>query len=289
MMRPNKFLKRITPYTPNLLCIRLRNFIHQFVLFLTKIRVKYRITVDKSCALLPDKPAIFSINHTRFYDTPIAAKAISRTFHRCCYVLAGKQNLWLSDRLFFFLNGVIWVDRQSKAEMSASKNIVISYLEKKQSIMWFPEGTWNMTDNLLVLPMRWGIIDVAAKAEAQIVPVALDYHETDMTCHISFGCPIAPDETTDKVSAIRELRDTMATLRWEMWEKQTPLKCDEIDRMSLKKEMLLPLREYPPLDWEYEQKIIFWPYVSPQEVYSHLDKMIPCRENAFLLSKRNIC
>lgn len=287
MKRPNGYLKRVDHDTPELLSIRLRNLIHQFVLLLTKTRVKYQIIVDKSSALLPDKPVIFSVNHTRFYDTPVAAKAISRTFHRRCYVLAGKQNLFLSDRLFFFLNGVIWVDRQSKTEMAASKDILISYLEKKQSIMWFPEGTWNLAENLLILPIRWGIIDVAAQAKAQIVPAVLDYHETDMTCHISFGCPIAPDETTDKVSAIRELRDTMATLRWEMWEKQTPLKRDEIDRMALKEDLFLPLREYPPLDWEYEQKVIFKPYASPQDAFAHLDKLIPCRENAFLLSKRN--
>ena len=282
----NKFLKKLGLDTPNQLSICLRNLIHQFVLLLTKTRVKYRIIVDKSSIILPDKPVIFSVNHTRSYDTPIAAKAISRTFRRRCYVLAGKQNLWLSDRLFFFLNGVIWVNRQSKTGMAASKDILISYLEKKQSIMWFPEGTWNMTDNLLILPIRWGIIDVAAKAKAQIVPVALDYHETDMTCHISFGCPIAPDGTTDKVSAIREIRDTMATLRWEMWEKQMPLKRDEIDRMTLKEDLFLPLREYPPLDWEYEQSIIFRPYISPKEAFAHLEHLIPSRENAFLWNKR---
>lgn len=266
--------------------MRLRDLIHPFVLLLTKTRVKHRIIVEKSCDLLPDKPVIFAVNHTRFYDTPIAAKAISHTFHRRCDVLAGKQNLWLSDWLFFFLNGVIWVDRRSKTEMTASKGTLIAYLKKKHSIMWFPEGTWNMTENLLMMPMRWGIIDVAAKAGAQIVPMALDYHQADMTCLVRFGSPIAPDETTDKAIAIRELRDIMATLRWEMWEKQTPLKRDEIDRVALKEEMLFALQEYSPLDWEYEQSIIFQPYISPKEAFAHLEHLIPSRENAFLWDKR---
>ena len=137
-----------------------------------------------------------------------------------------------------------------------------------------------------MLPMKWGIIDVAAQAGAQIVPTVLDYDRKAMRCCVSFGTPIAPDETTDKAEAIRELRDAMATLRWELWEKQTPLKRDELDRVSLKEGIFVALKEYPPLDWDYEQTVIFQSYTSPQEAFAHLEHLNPCRENAFLWSKR---
>lgn len=263
----------------------LRNIIHPIVLLLTKTRVKYRIIMGKAPELLPNKPIVFAVNHTNSFDIPIAAKAISHSFLRRCYVLLGKQPLWLSDRLFFFLNGVIWVDRKSKQEMSLVKNQIIDYLKGNQSIMWFPEGTWNLTDNLLMLPMKWGIIDVASKAGAQIVPVVLDYDRQAMTCHVRFGSPMAPDETADKADAIRDLRDTMATLRWDQWEKQGMLRRDEIDPEALRKDIFAALEEYPPLDWEYEKTIIFRPYTSPKDVFSHLEDLIPCRENAFLWKK----
>lgn len=132
-----------------------------------------------------------------------------------------------------------------------------------------------------MLPMKYGIIDVASKAGAQIVPLILDYDRETMNCCVNFGVPVAPDETTDRAAAIRELRDTMSTLRWELWEKQIPLKDIGIDRAALKEEILFALKEYPLLDWDYEKSIIFQPYISPQEVFAHLDNLITSRENAF--------
>lgn len=226
---------------PNILTSRLRDIIHPFVLILTKSRVKFKVIWEQPPTPLMDKPVIFAVNHTNSFDSPIAAKAISRVFGRRCYLLVGKQRLWFSDKLWFFLNGTIWVDRTDPADLSAVKDIIIAYLHRGQSIMWFPEGTWNLTDNLLMLPMKWGIIDVASKAGAQIVPVILDYDRMAMTCCVNFGTPIVPDETTDKADAIRELRAAMSTLRWGLWEKQTPLKGKEIDRVALKEDVSLPL------------------------------------------------
>ena len=99
----------------------LRNIIHPIVLLLTKTHVKYKIHIENAPALLPDKPVIFAVNHTNSVDIPVAAKAISRSYQFRCDVLLGKQRLWLSDKLFFFLNGAIWVDRKSKKEMTAVK------------------------------------------------------------------------------------------------------------------------------------------------------------------------
>lgn len=271
---------------PNIFAPCLRDIIYPLVLLLTKSRVKFQVTWEQSPVPLMNKPVIFSVNHTNSFDSPIAAKAIFRVFGRRCYLLVGKQRLWFSDKLWFFLNGTIWVDRADPADMAAVKDTIIAYLRRGQTIMWFPEGTWNLTDNLLMLPMKWGIIDVAIKAGAQILPVVLDYDRKAMRCHVNFGMPIALDETTDKADAIQALRSAMATLRWELCEKQTPLKRDEINCMTLKEELLLALKEYPPLDWEYEQSIIFQPYTSPQEVFAHLEHLIPSRENAFLWNRR---
>lgn len=262
-----------------------RDLIHPIVLLLTKTRVKFRIRVTTAPRLFPNKKIIFAVNHTNSFDSPIAAKAISQSYGRRCVILAGKQNLWLSDKFFFFLNGTIWVDRKSKQEMSAIKDVLLDNLENRQAIMWFPEGTWNLTDNLLMLPLKWGIIDVAAHARAQIVPVVLDYDRKTMTCAVCFGEPIAPDEHTDKAKAIADLRDTMATLRWQQWEMRELLHRDEIDIKALEDDILIALDEYPPLNWEYEKSIIFEPHHSPKQVFSHLGKLIPCRENAFLFSK----
>lgn len=237
---------------------------------LTKTRVKFQVIWELPPAPLVDKPVIFAVNHTNSFDSPIAAKAISRVFRRRCYLLVGKQQLWFSDKLWFFLNGTIWVDRADSADMAAVKNTVINYLRKGQSIMWFPEGTWNLTDNLLMLPMKWGIIDVAAQAKAQIVPTVLDYDRDTMICSVRFGTPMEPDGMVNRADAIRNLRDAMASLRWEAWEQKAPLKKGEINRAKLKQAIHIDLEEYPPINWDYEQSIIFRPNPRPEEVYAPL-------------------
>ncbi len=58
------------------------------------------------------------------------------------------------------------MDRGNKQSTKYTKESLIKLLKQGKSILWFPEGTWNMTDNLLMLPMRWGIIEVSQRADA---------------------------------------------------------------------------------------------------------------------------
>lgn len=266
--------------------IHLRNCIHPIMLLLSKTRVKYQIIFGEIVDLLPNRPTIFAVNHSNCFDAPVSATAISRAYGRRCDILAGKQPMWLTDRLFLSLNGVIWIDRKSKPEMIRIKEKLIAHLKQGSTIMWYPEGTWNLTDNLLMLPMKWGIIEVAAKAGAQIVPVVLEYDREKMTCHVGFGSPIMPNEKTDKAESIQQLRDRMATIRYEQWETRGLLRRGEINTEALREELLSAIKEYPPIDWNYEQTVIFHPQASPEVAFAHLHTLIPSRENAFLFNKR---
>jgi len=95
----------------------------------------------------------------------------------------------LIDRIFFNLLGAIWVDRKNKKETAKVKDKILRYLKRGQSILWFPEGTWNLTENMLMLPMRWGIIEVAHKADGQIIPMAIRYDRKNKKCQVKFPPP----------------------------------------------------------------------------------------------------
>lgn len=228
------------------------------------------------------KPIIFAANHSAFQDIPIMLRVTKRR----SYIFAGKQNLAFEDQLFFTLNGTIWVDRKRKEDMATSKNALLAYLVKGQSTLWFPEGTWNLTPSQLMMPMKWGIIDIARTAGAQIVPAALDYDREKNTCRIKFCAPMEGDALENKAEAIRDLRDTMATLRWDFMSEQEPLHRGETSAEQLQKEMYRVFDEYPPLDWAYESSCIYHPHTEPGEAFAYLDKLIPCEENAFLFRKR---
>lgn len=262
--------------------IRLKDCLYPLLMFLTGTKVRYQVKKVNEYTALPDKPIIFVANHGAFQDTPVMLRVTARR----SYIFSGKQNLAFIDWIFFMLNGVIWVDRKDKADMKASKDAIFEYLAKGQSILWFTEGTWNLTPNQLMLPMKWGVIDVAKHAGAQIIPVALHYDRENMVCSVKFAKPMHSADFEDKVEAIRNLRDSIATMRWEFMRAQPVLSRGGYDTALLREEMYRVIDEYPPLNWEYESSCIYQPCHSPEEAFAYLDKLIPCRENGFLFRKR---
>lgn len=242
--------------TYNLLHISyLRNWLYPILLTLAKPRIKYNIKILNDLETLSGKSIIFVANHSSATDLPIVAKITKRR----SYVLVGKQNMPLSDRIFLHLNGVVWVDRKSKKEMAECKKILLEYLSHGQSIIWFPEGTWNLTSNLLMLPMKWGVVEVAHQADAQIIPMALSYDRDKNLCLVRFGTPLSGDDLSDKCNGIRMLRDAMATLCWKIMENTPILSRVDTDPEELKKEVEIAIAEYPALDWAYESSCIYSP------------------------------
>lgn len=92
----------------------------------------------------------------------------------------------------------------------------------------------------------------------------------------------------NNAAGIRLLRDTMATLRWEMMEGRPTLSRAETDTEELKKEVEAAILEYPTLNWEYECSCIYEPpnYISPDKAFEHLQHLILCKRNAFLFRER---
>lgn len=272
------------PVTDSKSVVWLKNILYPVLMALTRIKVKYKIEAVNDYYPINEKAIIFACNHSAFTDTPIALGSVR---HRS-YIFAGLQNLFMIDWLFFSLNGVIWVDRKNKDDMLASKDALLSYLNQGQSILWFPEGTWNLTPNLLMLPMRWGIIEVARQANAQIIPMALDYDRNKNLCRVKFGAPLTGDDLENNRNGICTLRNAMATLRWEMMEDRPTLSRAETNLEELKKEAETVITEYSALNWEYECSCIYEQpsYISPDKAFEHLRHLIPCKENAFLLRKK---
>ena len=56
--------------------------------------------------------------------------------------------------------------------------------------MWFPEGVWNLSPNQPVLHLPFGIIEVAQKANAAIIPVAIEQYGKEFFVNIGevFNC-----------------------------------------------------------------------------------------------------
>lgn len=253
-----------------------KDLIRPVLSLIASFRVPYKVIIEQPCRLLPEKPVIYAVNHFCFADTPI----MGRITPKRSYILSGKQRLGFSDWLYFILNGVIFVNRKDKEDMAASRQAMTAYLNKGRSIVMFPEGTWNLTENQMMLPMKWGIIDIARETGAQIIPTALEYDREKKKCFVRFGAPILFSPEDNKADAISALRDALATMRWDFWERNGTFQRKDLDMDAEQKKLLYSVEEYPPIDWEYESSCIYQPYTAPEY---HLK---PCKENAFLFRKQ---
>ena len=68
--------------------------------------------------------------------------------------------------------------------------------------------------------------------------------------------PPYDEQLADFRNGIQELRDEMVALRWELMEEYSEVtKQKNIHLSDFEKEEII--REYPPLDWEYEESVIY--------------------------------
>lgn len=275
-------LNKNKPITDSKAVMLFKDLIRPVLSLIASFRVPYKVVIEQPCCLLPNKPVIYAVNHFCFADTPI----MGRITPRRSYILLGKQRLGFSDWLYFILNGVIFVDRKDKEDMAASKQAMSAYLHIGRSIVMFPEGTWNLTENQLMLPMKWGIIDIAKETGAQIIPTVLEYDREKKKCFVRFDVPMVFTPEDSKAEAIIALRDTLATMRWEFWEHNGIFSRADLDMDAERKKLFYSVEEYPPIDWEYESSCIYHFYTATEDVFDHVNQLSPRKENAFLFVRR---
>ena len=262
--------------------LSIRKLIHPFVQCLALNSQPFHVIQENAPVFNPTKPIIYAANHSSFPDGPVMSSIVPRW----TMLFAGKQRLDLAGKLFFFLNGTIWVDRKDKMDMNLAKDTIIQSLRKGNDLIWFPEATWNVTENLPMLPMRWGIIEVARRADAQIIPTALHYDRERMELHIRWGKSMEGVRLQDNASGIRILRDTIASMRWEFWERNEAVSRANLDVDECRRKMKTVYEEYKSLSIEDEQATVFCPYPTQEAVFADVYKLQPRKDTAFLFNKR---
>lgn len=259
---------------------------HAFLLPLLKLlRVSNRqkITVIGDDSTETSKPKIYACTHIGFYDIMILFEVIKRP----CWLFWGNPNEDLTT-LFGWMalkNGAILVDSYDKEDRKIAKKEAEYLLEQGGSLMIFPEGAWNITDNEPVMKLFPGTVSMAKNTGAEIIPVAIEQYDKHFFVNIGKNIDYKNDART--ISEItRELRDILASLKWNIWE-QRPIR----QRKTLPKDMrerfvksILDEAEgkytYQMIQNEsYHDKIV----VLKDEAFSFLKTMEVKKENAFLL------
>lgn len=134
----------------------MRKKLHNLVLLIYKIINRcsgftYKILEDNHVAT--DKPIILAITHVGKYDIQVVNEAVKEHF----YVLSGDYEhiQGTIDEYFLRVNGCIYFNEKVKSDRHEVLEKMISHLLQGGNLIYFPEGTWNLSENLPVLPCYW--------------------------------------------------------------------------------------------------------------------------------------
>lgn len=189
------------------------SFLFKMVL---KIIYKKHVIVDKKVKLDKNKCYIFASNHSFLFD----GSAIIASIDRNVYTLFGAtEQLYFDFRTFFvWLSGLIYVNRYNKQSRKDSIGKMNRVLKAGNSILIFPEGRWNDSENLLCQKLFAGPYNLSFQNKVEVVPISVFNETNNKNIYVSYGKPLSL-YNYDKDKGIQILRDSLSTILYEQIEK----------------------------------------------------------------------
>lgn len=281
-------------------------------------------------------PAVYACTHVGRYDIEMALQIIGR---QCWFFMGDPGKVYKNlDGLVLWMNGTIFTDTAYKEDRLIGKEACVRTLEQGGSVLIYPEGAWNITENMVVQPLFTGAAEMALRTGAKIVPIAIEqygkqyyanvgeaidplvYRETVCRTEAADGWKLCqrkgeqPDRQKlyrtmeqeqgqkmeersggrmpgreEKQALTDHLRDVLCTLKWEIWEQTAPEARSSLPENAAE-EYLESIMCQTENGYTVEEIIRtrFHPKeAGPAEAFAFLQKLRPCRENAFLLRERD--
>ena len=214
---------------------------------------------------------------------------IYESLHRGCWWFVGDPCVLYKDLsgLLVYLNGSIFLETSDKEDRHIAYLRSLELLNGGGSLMIFPEGARNGTENLPVMPLFSGTAKMAMETNVKIVPVAIEQYGKRFV--IKFGSELLPENYSNHMTLTQELRDALATLKWDIWEKegvQSRRSLPEEFREQFLNEFEKRIHPWDTLETIERARFDTKEEILHKEVEAHFNKLIPCKENAFLFRKR---
>lgn len=127
--------------------------------------------------------------------------------------------------------------------------MMLKVLAQGDNMMIFPGGTWNLSENAIVNDLHLGAVDISLEMSAIIVPIAIEQYgkrfvinigelfDPNMACksHAKITYAKLGQDMEEgllkrqiKLAANQELRDRLATLKFQICEKEGVVRRDSI-------------------------------------------------------------
>lgn len=268
--------------------IKCKKIIHPILIF--GLRISRMISGEK-LHILRDvhtdkgKPLIYACTHIGWNDIEMAFAAIKS--HAYLFLGNPGELYRRAEGLLLDLNGCICCDTAYKNDRHIGKETCIRLLQQGGSLLIYPEGAWNVIENQVVMPLYSGAVEMAIRTGAEIVPIAIEQYGKNYYVNIGANIDLTEYTLSRKSQATENLRDILCTLKWEIWEQYGKILRSDIPDGYIK----IFLAGYEEqLDGVYTMEDIYnIRYHSavelPDDVFSFVERLVPCWENAFLFRK----
>lgn len=267
--------------------IRFREKIYPvFILFLKLDRLfrKQTITVIGARKKYKEQ-VIYACTHIGGNDLENVYEAIRRG----CWWFVGDPCVLYKDisGLLLHLNGCIMLELTDRDDRRIANKRALEVLKGGGSLLIFPEGARNGTENLPVTGLFPGAARMAMETGVKIVPIGIEQYDNRYV--INFGNLLLPENFENHADLTQSLRDELATLKFEIWQNE-----------GLKSRSDLPNNYSEQFADEFEKRILPWDTretversrfhskeeQEQKEAFAHMDNLVPNSKNAFLFRKR---
>ena len=273
--------------------INLRKKIHFLVRMILKID---QILSKEKIVILNDKHNTES-NRSRIYAcTHIGGNDIQRTFQvikEPAYLMLGDPGILYKMLIYqgLRMNGVIPLETPDKEDRKIAYNRALELLENGGNLLIYPEGAWNVTPNLVVMKLFNGTVRMAKETNSEIIPIAIEQYNQTFYFNIGKNYTIDKDTLKSVEELKDDLREKLATLKWEIMEREPFLKQEEITENYLQEfqEKIVNRCNYgygfslqDAINESFHDKLV----VDSKEVYDFLNTLEIGKHNAFLMKEQ---
>lgn len=239
------------------------------------------------------RPVVYCCTHIGRYDVEMAFEAIRS---HCWIFMGDVSDLYDTfDGFILGVNGMIGLETDDADDRYVAKETAIRLLKQGGSLLIYPEGAWNVTPNQPVMRLYPGAVEMALRTGAEIVPVAIEQDGRSFWANIGENIYFIAyaDKADDKATKRRlsdEVRQAMASLKWEIWAHRQLELLRRADLPANYAETFVQtiMAEGEPVNYTLDVALRsrYRSPDDPEEVWAHLGRLVPCRENAFLYNKR---
>lgn len=172
-----------------------------------------------------DRQRIYFANHASHGDFILLSACLSEKQRARTHAVAA-ADYWGKSRLRRFIAqdmlSSVLIHRQWTDEAQNPISIMLSVLDEGHSLIIFPEGTRNMTDQPL-LPFRSGLYNLSmARPDVELIPCWIEnmsrvlpkgqFVPVPLLCRVVFGAPIAIAPGEERRAFLERARQTLLAL-----------------------------------------------------------------------------